>query len=843
MENLERQLNLENEFKSVAEDYTRRLIEKDKANERLSENKAAKSLVASLIKNLRNNYKTFLMDAVAPKRGVKPSYCGYLSEMEQTLGTDVYLEFASTISVIVVSNVINKTITASKTFTANISVLAKIVGCEVQEEYNLQRFEVLHADKVHDLEVNLPKRVGTVYRKALVDKIKDASNYKDVVLDNKTATMLGLSLLDIMMSSTSLFEYVQVGTGSKGIGATQKLIEWLKTNEDSVVLHSYRFCPTVIPPKPWTDFYNGGYYGALAPAVHLLRTSGNSVWVKNYIKRLNQLELAEVRRAVNGIQSTPWQINKEVLSVLNELVSLGGGMAGLPYFEEAPKPAILKENFTAEDLALYKRKMIPYYKNETRRKSIALRCLATIKMAERFKDEERIYFPCNMDFRGRVYPIPTFSFQGDSINKSLIKFADAEAITDEKALKWIYVHGANLAGIDKVSYSERIAWVKTHQQAILDAANDPLGNTWWYQVDSPFEFLAFCFEFKRLSEYISENGSCIGFKSTLAIAFDGTCSGLQHFSAILRDSVGGKAVNLVPGDKPSDIYGVVAEKVNEMLNHDSIHGTADTTKENKNGEIVPKLGTKTLAQLWLSFGVNRKVTKRPTMTLAYGAKKYGFREQVLEDTIEEDINNGGCLFTMSNKYQAASYMSTLIWEAVGKTVIKAVEAMHWLQTAASLVAGKGKVITWVTPMGLPVQQNYTKHKSVRVSTRIHNRMVNFYDQVDTGEIDKRGQANGVAPNFIHSMDASHLQMTVCNCLNEGIHHFAMIHDSYATSPAHAEDMYRIVRQSFIKMYTEHDVLNDFKDSLELFNDIKIETPPAKGDLNLDIVADSEYIFS
>ena len=35
---------------------------------------------------------------------------------------------------------------------------------------------------------------------------------------------------------------------------------------------------------------------------------------------------------------------------------------------------------------------------------------------------------------------------------------------------------------------------------------------------------------------------------------DGSCNGLQNFSAMLRDEVGGKAVNLIPSDKPQDVY-------------------------------------------------------------------------------------------------------------------------------------------------------------------------------------------------------------------------------------------------------------------------------------------------
>ena len=35
---------------------------------------------------------------------------------------------------------------------------------------------------------------------------------------------------------------------------------------------------------------------------------------------------------------------------------------------------------------------------------------------------------------------------------------------------------------------------------------------------------------------------------------DGSCNGLQHYAALARDQDGGRAVNLMPGDAPADVY-------------------------------------------------------------------------------------------------------------------------------------------------------------------------------------------------------------------------------------------------------------------------------------------------
>ena len=76
------------------------------------------------------------------------------------------------------------------------------------------------------------------------------------------------------------------------------------------------------------------------------------------------------------------------------------------------------------------------------------------------------------------------------------------------------------------------------------------------------------------------------FISRLPVSVDGTCNGLQHLSMLMRDEVGGKATNLIPGEGPQDIYQQVADEANRLLGQSK---------------------------------VSRKMAKRPTMTLPYGS--------------------------------------------------------------------------------------------------------------------------------------------------------------------------------------------------------------------------------
>ncbi|WP_338419767.1 DNA-directed RNA polymerase, partial [Xylella fastidiosa] len=80
---------------------------------------------------------------------------------------------------------------------------------------------------------------------------------------------------------------------------------------------------------------------------------------------------------------------------------------------------------------------------------------------------------------------------------------------------------------------------------------------------------------------------------------------------------------------------------------------------------------------------------------------------------------------------------------------------------------------------------------------------------DSG-IDAHKQESGIAPNFVHSQDGSHLRMTVVYAHEKyGIESFALIHDSFGTIPADAGKLFKAVRETMVITYENNDVLADF----------------------------------
>lgn len=852
------QEELELEIKYKKEGYNAALSASCQAAEQHmvdTQSKVGKAFFNHRVTSLKTTIQAWLEKQLKPKCGVKPNYIFILEDMKKVFHTkdgDVDIDAIANICTVSTMSAILNALCSSDEKIRYLNSVGNKAGSGIQYEYQLQAFDNWLADLPNDDKnkkalIGIDKRVGAHYRQAYLTNAMEKCKYTSYGWEDAAVRNLGTALVALAEVATGYFTLEHEYKQPESLVATVQFAEAWQRNEDKMLDRARQYIPMIVPPADWTTLYDGGYYGELSTLTSFLRLKFlDTAFGKSYKKKLAQIDMPMVYKAVNSIQATPWVINKQVVSVLkdcraNGYIPCASENSHVITLYESNAPLRPNENATEEEVNDYKKKAVMFFKNEKRRISLQNRANTTLNRAIEFSKYSEIYFPWNMDFRGRIYPIAPFSPQGDDLNKGLLLFKDTPPCQHEDDIKWLAITGANLAGVDKVSYDDRIKWVYEHEEAILSSAADPMGCQWWLQQDEPVQMLAFCFEWAKAKAWIEEHGSIVGWSTGLPYAQDGTCSGLQHFSAILRDPIGGKAVNLIPQDKPNDIYAQVAEKVNTFLKEDAQKGSTDHYDEEKMKLIY---GHKTLAQIWLNFGVNRKVTKRPTMTLAYGAKKNGYTEQIMEDTIKKAMREkpDACVFTQSNCYQAAQYMAEKIWDAVGQVVVKAVEGMDWLHKCAKLVTKNSNVVSWVTPLGLLLQQSYVKYDVEIVKLRCAGKRFRIYAPHQTGKIDKIKQANGIAPNFIHSMDACHLQMTVCRAKDAGINHFTMIHDSYGCPMSQAGLMYDIVRQAFIDLYTENDVLELFRECLQPLSNKPLPTPPAKDTLDLNVIRDSKYIF-
>lgn len=114
-----------------------------------------------------------------------------------------------------------------------------------------------------------------------------------------------------------------------------------------------------------------------------------------------------------------------------------------------------------------------------------------------------------------------------------------------------------------------------------------------------------------------------------------------------RDPIGGAATNLVPRDKPADIY-------TQVMNV----AAARIKKEAEGGNPF--------AAMW-DGRLNRDLVKRPVMTLPYGVTKAGMRNQIVEQMKKQGRDDS---------WESAQYLADILWDCIGQVVIAAREAMR-----------------------------------------------------------------------------------------------------------------------------------------------------------------------
>jgi len=201
-------------------------------------------------------------------------------------------------------------------------------------------------------------------------------------------------------------------------------------------------------------------------------------------------------------------------------------------------------------------------------------------------------------------------------------------------------------------------------------------------------------------------------------------------------------------------------------------------------------------------------------------------------------------------YTASRYLAGRVYAAIEETVKRPAEAMRFLQTLARATAHEGKPLIWHTPLGLPVVLRYPEYESSKVTLFLHDKGVKLRKEVRTQEetkgIDKARAASAVAPGFVHSMDACHLQQVVRLANAEGINSVALVHDSFGCLPTDAGRFRKIIQEGFQWLYCQHDVLNDIRsetlDQLDT-NGHRIPELPDYGTYDCNQILEAEYAFA
>lgn len=703
-----------------------------------------------------------------------------------------------------------------------------MIGSMVYNELYLSKFQETSKDLYFVLEESLTrKRSRDVKKRMAVYKSQARDNgiqigEWEVGVQDQVGAFLLQALEDL--------GFIDIQKAPKGPGRrmplevslTEEVMLMLDRIKGFCALNAPWFYPCVEKPRDWEEWDRGGFHTEVMrkrlPYCIKARSTSRSL--------LNSHRSPLFLKALSTLQATPWKINTEVLEVLERVMGkvnkgelVSGEVPGKPerlaWMEEGDgKPKTAGER---KELTLWKRSMSAWYTASRLQRTRRLRLGSAIRTAKEFKDYDSLYFVYFADSRGRRYPCTTgISPQGSDLQRALLHYRDGVSLSDPDALGHWLATGATLWGYDKASIAERAQWYRDRVDTIRRIGHEPCDCLDWMEAEKPIQFLAWCLEFVRWE------GLPDTFTTHCKVSFDGTCSGLQHFSAILRDERGGLATNLTSSSERHDVYQEVADAtVSRVRDSPEVDG-----------------GYK---ELWLTHGVTRKVTKRSTMATPYGIFKRTAVQNLIDDYVR-DVQ----FFEEAGNYGASHYLMGHVWEAKRDIVEGAVRGMDWLMECAKKIIRLDNksdspdegVISWVTPSGFLATQAYYKGMEHNVRTKLlgHIRIKVVADDETASALK---HASGLAPNFIHSMDAAHMDLVI-NALEEACPGapMSMVHDDFGTNAACAATLFRIVREEFYYMYRDNDVFQQFRERYPY-----VPEPPPVGKLNLKEVLTSVHSFS
>tara|TARA_R110000803_G_scaffold37909_3_gene81862 strand:- start:1313 stop:3760 length:2448 start_codon:yes stop_codon:yes gene_type:complete len=710
------------------------------------------------------------------------------------------------------------------TTTKNLTATAIKLGGRIETEISLKNFKNLNPELYAVVKKDLDKRsFNYAYKRR---KYREVAKKDEVVSWEEWSTTerlhTGMQLITLMVESVGLIE---IGTDQhkhktfKVIRQTAFTKKWIQDRNSFNELLNPEYLPMVLAPKSVVDgqVQGHGYWTSEMPELDLVKQRG-----KKFTNELENHDMPEVTSAVNLMQSTAYRINTFILGVMQNAWDKSLSIGGMPPIENLDipqKPYDIDTN--KEALFEYKKACVIVHTENNRMSSKRMLYAKIINLAEQFKEYVTMYFPIQLDFRGRAYCVPAFlNYQSINGAKALLNFSQGKAITKEnRGVFWLSVHGANMWGNDKVSFEDREKWTYDNADWIKACAEDPIGNRQWEDADNAFQFLAFCDEWNR---YTKEGD---GFISHIPVNVDGSCNGLQIYSLLLKDKVAGSLVNCVPNDVPQDIYGLVKNEV-----------VKNAEKKSAEGE---ELATK-----WLDYGVKRSTCKRPVMTLTYGSTRYACTDFVVEDLTKR--KDKGEMHPFDDLFKPSTYLSKLIWQSIGENLKSAKEGMRYLQDIAKVVAKEGVPIHWVTPVGFPVYQYYPEMKSRRVETHLMGQVIQSTIREAKPETDKMKQRNSCPANYVHSLDSACMIRTVNIAREKGIENFCNVHDSFATHACDIDKLNESIREAFVSIFSK-DLLSDFKAKVsETLSDEAIaELPdrPKDGELDLDLLHKCKYFFA
>ena len=649
------------------------------------------------------------------------------------------------------------------------------------------------------------------------DFIKFHKSDNHIKLSNKERYYLGLNLLTILEKAKiiELRKFWDGATSSPiAVMFSQEITKGLSdAHSDFLMRAKIRYRPMIVPPRKHTLDLSGGVH-----TEHLRKGMVDRGYTyfhnEDFVTEFKGSEPSQnVVDGLNLLMSTEWTINSRVLEVMETLFKSNTRVANLPPSEiDSVLLQDRKDLDSSEELERIKKERFDLWSEWYQKENERIRMFLRLSIARNMQSYGFFYHVYTCDFRGRAYTITDLlSPQSGDQDRSLIMFANTMKQTSRGEF-WLKVHVANLFDQDKESFENRIKWVDSNIEMLRSINNDPYETISLWADDKKkknqsFQRLAAVFELFRTDGL-----------TQLPIGMDGSCNGIQHWAAVAKDTVIGKMVNLEPSNKPNDAYGVVANAVTEYM--------------------LPLNNKDPWVTLFLDHWddkISRSTVKRAVMTDPYGVTTRGITDGLLNDGHVDWLDK-------QLRIPAAKELTKYIQKAMNTLLTVPNKGKLWLKQVANIASKRNVHLEWTTPIGFKVRHQYYGQTNyvLDIRTLIYKKSVEFNEFI-RDEVNGREATNGISPNWVHSLDASHMFSTILGLGNAGCESYSFIHDSYGTHAPLIDTLRSITQEEFVKIHRVNQ-LSVLRDQLKEYLNVDLPEVPSTGDLDINRVLESEYFF-
>jgi len=200
----------------------------------------------------------------------------------------------------------------------------------------------------------------------------------------------------------------------------------------------------------------------------------------------------------------------------------------------------------------------------------------------------------------------------------------------------------------------------------------------------------------------------------------------------------------------------------------------------------------------------------------------------LWDKIDEAILKG-TEFWEGDKWVANKILTQLNHQAIYEIIDGAKKGQEYLVELSRSLDGPA---TWYGVLyDFPIRQTALAMKEKRVQTVYGALSLN----IEVPKLNRRRQANSIAPNFVHNIDSTILLYCIENMQQQ----IGVIHDCFLVHPNDGDDIQSWYKEGFIEVMRE-DPLRNIQKQLDPDGFVEF---PEYGDLDLNEVRNSSYIIS